>query len=83
MLTIRNLEVEYKKDSLILKGISLSMEPGKIHGLVGLNGAGKTTLLNTLYGFIRPAKVISFTMTVLCKDGTLLIWRQKTISTLI
>ena len=56
MLTIRNLEVEYKKDSLILKGISLSMEPGKIHGLVGLNGAGKTTLLNTLYGFIRPAK---------------------------
>lgn len=56
MLTIRNLEVEYKKESLILKGIDLSMEPGKIHGIVGLNGAGKTTLLNTLYGFIRPVK---------------------------
>lgn len=54
MLTIHNLVVEYKKQSPILKGIDLSMEQGKIHGLVGLNGAGKTTLLNTLYGFIRP-----------------------------
>lgn len=56
MLTIRNLQVEYKKQSLILRGITLSMESGKIHGLVGLNGAGKTTLLNTLYGFIRPVE---------------------------
>lgn len=54
MLTIRNLEVEYSKGTLILKGIDLSMEPGKVHGLVGLNGAGKTTLLNALYAFIRP-----------------------------
>lgn len=56
MLTIRNLQVEYKKESPVLKGINLSMEPGKIHGLVGLNGAGKTTLLNTLYVFIRPSE---------------------------
>ena len=56
MLTIRNLQVEYKKESPVLKGINLSMEPGKIHGLVGLNGAGKTTLLNTLYAFIRPSE---------------------------
>lgn len=54
MLTIRNLQVEYKKKTPILKGIDLTMEHGKIHGLVGLNGAGKTTLLNTLYGYIRP-----------------------------
>ena len=56
MLTIRNLQVEYKKGAPILKGIDLSMESGKIHGLVGLNGAGKTTLLNTLYTFIRPSE---------------------------
>lgn len=55
MLTIRNLQVEYKKEFPVLKGIDLSMESGKIHGLVGLNGAGKTTLLNTLYSFIRPS----------------------------
>lgn len=54
MLTIRNLQVEYKMKDPILKGIDLTMEQGKIHGLVGLNGAGKTTLLNTLYGYIRP-----------------------------
>lgn len=54
MLTIRNLQVEYKTKDPILKGIDLTMEQGKIHGLVGLNGAGKTTLLNTLYGYIRP-----------------------------
>lgn len=56
MLTIRNLQVEYNKGIRIPKGIDLSMEPGKIHGLVGLNGAGKTTLLNTLYAFIRPVE---------------------------
>ena len=55
MLTIRNLQVEYKKEFPVLKGIDLSMESGKIHGLVGLNGVGKTTLLNTLYSFIRPS----------------------------
>lgn len=56
MLTIRNLKVEYNKESLILKGINLSMESGKIHGIVGLNGAGKTTLLNTLYQYLRPVE---------------------------
>ena len=42
MLTILNLQVEYKKEFPVLKGIDLSMESGKTHGLVGLNGAGKT-----------------------------------------
>lgn len=56
MLTIQNLQVEYNKGTNILKGINLSMESAKIHGLVGLNGAGKTTLLNTLYAFIRPVE---------------------------
>ncbi len=54
MLTIDNLSVYYKKEKYILKDLSLSMEIGKIHGLVGLNGEGKTTLLNTIYGFIDP-----------------------------
>lgn len=33
-------------------GISLSVEPGSIHGLLGENGAGKTTLMKVLTGFI-------------------------------
>jgi ABC-2 type transport system ATP-binding protein len=55
MLTIENLTVGYKKEVNVLKGLSLSMGTGKIHGFAGLNGSGKTTLLNTLYGFITPS----------------------------
>lgn len=32
----------------VLKGIDLTIEPGKIYGLVGRNGVGKTTLLSVM-----------------------------------
>ncbi|MDE7011087.1 MAG: ABC transporter ATP-binding protein [Oscillospiraceae bacterium] len=32
----------------VLKDISLTLEPGRIYGLIGRNGAGKTTLLSIL-----------------------------------
>lgn len=34
--------------------VTLSVEKGTIHALVGENGAGKSTLSNILYGLLRP-----------------------------
>ena len=34
--------------------LSLTVMPGKIHGLIGPNGSGKTTVLNVISGFYPP-----------------------------
>ncbi len=34
--------------------ISLTVEPGQIHCLLGENGAGKSTLMNVLFGLLEP-----------------------------
>ena len=35
-------------------GVSLAIEAGTIHALVGENGAGKSTLSNIIYGLLQP-----------------------------
>jgi ABC-type uncharacterized transport systems, ATPase components, COG3845 len=37
-----------------LDGVSLTLQHGRIHGILGENGAGKTTLLNILFGATQP-----------------------------
>jgi branched-chain amino acid transport system ATP-binding protein len=37
-----------------LSDVSLTVEPGRVHGLIGPNGAGKTTLFNVVCGLVRP-----------------------------
>ncbi len=37
-----------------LSDVSIVLEPGKVHALVGENGAGKSTLLKILAGAERP-----------------------------
>jgi ribose transport system ATP-binding protein len=39
---------------LVLRGISFSLQKGKIYGLVGENGAGKSTLVKILMGLHQP-----------------------------
>jgi len=44
----------YKKGVPVLNGVSFSMEPGEVAGLVGRNGTGKTTLLRIAMGVLVP-----------------------------
>jgi simple sugar transport system ATP-binding protein len=37
-----------------LDRVSMTLRPGRVHGLLGENGAGKSTLMNILYGLLRP-----------------------------
>ncbi len=62
-LEINNLEVRYG-GIRALKGVSLSVEEGKIVVLLGANGAGKTTLLKAVSGLLKP------------HSGTISLWGQ-------
>ncbi len=51
------LEIDGVKKSFggvaAVNGVSLRLEPGRIHGLIGPNGSGKTTLFNCITGLER------------------------------
>ena len=61
-LVCENISKQYKKKE-VLHDINLSIEQGKIYGLVGRNGAGKTTLLS-----IMTAQNPATSGTVTCDD---------------
>lgn len=52
-LEIDNLSVMLGR-KLILSNLFLTLEPGKLYGLLGSNGSGKSTLVKTIVGLHRP-----------------------------
>lgn len=56
MIQINNLDFCYKKNKPILSNITLALQNGRIHGLLGKNGVGKTTLLHLIAGLQFPEK---------------------------
>lgn len=51
LLEIHHLKKSFG-DTLALEGVSLTVNAGEIHAVLGENGAGKTTLMNILYGLV-------------------------------
>ena len=49
MIKVESLYKNYGKNQ-VLQNISLTLEKGKVYGIVGENGSGKTTLFNCLAG---------------------------------
>jgi len=45
----------YKANSLLYHNLQLTLETGRIYGLLGKNGAGKSTLLKNLIGLLYPS----------------------------
>ena len=52
-ILVENVTVHYG-DVLALDAASLSLEPARICGLVGMNGSGKSTLFKAIMGMIKP-----------------------------
>jgi branched-chain amino acid transport system ATP-binding protein len=56
MLALNNIEVVYDGVILVLKGVSLNAEEGRITTLLGANGAGKTTTLKAISGLLHTER---------------------------
>lgn len=54
MIKTESLNFGYTSRRKVLNNISLRLEEGHIHGLLGCNGIGKTTLLKIICGIMRP-----------------------------
>jgi ABC-2 type transport system ATP-binding protein len=54
VLKLEGIRRSYEASAEALRGVSLSIEPGDVLGLIGRSGAGKTTLLRVAAGLLKP-----------------------------
>ena len=55
VVDVQNVSKAFGNET-ILKDVSLRLEQGRIHGIIGRNGSGKTVLMKCICGFLRPTK---------------------------
>lgn len=54
LISIKDLNFGYKKNTPLLQGINLEVPKASIFGFIGHNGAGKTTTMRILLGLLQP-----------------------------
>ncbi|WP_423736600.1 ATP-binding cassette domain-containing protein [Chitinophaga caseinilytica] len=54
MVSLQNIAYSYRRGKPVLDGLSLTLAPGRIYGLLGRNGTGKSTLLYQMAGLLFP-----------------------------
>lgn len=54
MVNVQNVTFSYTKKTKLLSNLSIQLETGRIHGLLGKNGEGKSTLLKLISGLDFP-----------------------------
>ena len=53
--SVRLDDVHFAYDTPLLRGVSITIEPGELVALHGPNGAGKTTIVHLILGWLKPA----------------------------
>ena len=53
-IQVDDVSFAYTPSSPILRNVSLSVQSGTLHFLLGLNGCGKSTLLRVINGMVKP-----------------------------
>jgi urea transport system ATP-binding protein len=55
MLTVKQIESGYG-ESMVVRDVGFSVQPGRVTCLMGRNGVGKTTLLKTIMGIVKAKR---------------------------
>lgn len=55
-ITFRDLRLRYRDGPLVLKGLSLEVQPREKVGVVGRTGAGKSSLMNALFRIVETGE---------------------------